>query len=94
MCPFPLKRKINDVAYELELTELFQIHHVFHVYLQKSMITDPFPDWRTGSPAPVLTDTMKEFEVESILDCNRRGSSNPVSDQMYGLRPQKKLVGT
>lgn len=29
--PFPVRRKINDVSYELTLPESFRIHPVFHI---------------------------------------------------------------
>lgn len=65
--PFPVKRKINDVAYELKLSDLFKVHPVFHVNLLKPAIPDPFPEQNTGPLELVITDSEEEFEVEGIL---------------------------
>lgn len=70
--PFPVKRRINDVAYELELPDSFKDHSYFHVTLLKPAIPDPFPERSTGPPEGVMISGEKEFEVERILDCRKR----------------------
>lgn len=72
MCPFPVKRKINDIAYELELSNSLKVHPVFHVTLLKPAVPNPFPERYTGPPEPVIVNGEEEFDVEAILDCRRR----------------------
>ena len=71
--PFEIKREINPVAFELALPESYKIHPVFHVALLKHVISSPFPGREEIPPPPVLVGDETEFEVESILDCRRRG---------------------
>jgi hypothetical protein len=62
--PFPVVKKVNPVAYELDLPACMKIHNVFHVYLLNEYQTD-------GSvhppPPPMLVDGELEYEVERIL---------------------------
>lgn len=61
--PFPVVKKVNPVAYELDLPACMKIHNVFHVYLLNEYQTD-------GSvhppPPPMLVDGELEYEVERI----------------------------
>ena len=64
--PFQIDKKIGPVNYRLKLPATMQIHPVFHVSL-----LEPAPP---GSPPAPKTevqqlDPQKEYEVESILDC-------------------------
>lgn len=87
MGPFPVKRKINEVSYELTLPDSLKIHPLFHVSLLKPAVPDPFPGRGTRPPEPIVIDGNEEFEVEAILDCRKR--ADPVPNQMEGLRPRK-----
>ena len=62
--PFTISRKINQVAYELDLPPCMKIHNVFHVSLLNAYRSD-------GSvhppPPPTLVDGELEYEVERIL---------------------------
>ena len=62
--PFTISRKINQVAYELDLPPCMKIHNVFHVSLLNTYRSD-------GSvhppPPPTLVDGELEYEVERIL---------------------------
>lgn len=55
--PFPVKKKTNDVAYELVLPNSFRIHPVFHV---KPAVPDPFPERNSGSES-VMVDEEAEY---------------------------------
>lgn len=70
--PFPVKRKINVVAYELEFPDSFKIHPFFHVTLLKPVVPDLFPKRSTGPLEPIIMNREEEFEVEAILDCRKR----------------------
>ena len=62
--PFTISRKINQVAFELDLPPCMKIHNVFHVSLLNAYRSD-------GSvhppPPPTLVDGELEYEVERIL---------------------------
>ena len=63
--PFTVAKRVNPVAYELELPETMKVHNVFHVSLLRPYIS-------SGSyqpPAPtVFEDDHLENTVEMILD--------------------------
>ena len=62
--PFTISRKINQVAFELDLPPCMKIHNMFHVSLLNAYRSD-------GSvhppPPPTLVDGELEYEVERIL---------------------------
>lgn len=86
--PFPVKRRINEVAYELELPELFRIHPVFHITLLKPALTDPFPGRSFGPPEPVIIDGEEEIEVETILDYRKRRNQIQFLIKWKGYGPE------
>ena len=61
------------MAFELCLPDTYKIHPVFHVSLLKPTNPGPFPGRDSLPPPPVVVDGETEYEVESILDCRRRG---------------------
>lgn len=87
--PFPVRRKINDVSFELTLPESFKIHPVFHVSLLKPVVPDPFPDHRPGPPAPIIIDGDEEFEVEAVLDCRKRRGQTQYLIKWKGYGPEE-----
>jgi hypothetical protein len=66
--PFEIDEKTSEVNYRLKLPKTMEIHPVFHVSL-----LEPAPSG--APPAPVTEvqqlDPAKEYEVETILDCQR-----------------------
>src|ERR1700733_7468290 len=67
--PYPIKKRINHVAYELELPPWLRIHPVFHVSL-----LEPFKensrtrDNKYPQPPPIIIQEQEEYEVKEILD--------------------------
>ena len=61
--PFRIVKRVNPVAYELDLTKLMRVHDVFHVSMFKKWEGDP-----NGPPPPaILPSGSVEHEVESII---------------------------
>ena len=87
--PFPVRRRINEVAYELELPDSLRVHPVFHVSLLKPSIPNPFPNRSTSPPDPVIVDGEEEFEVEAILDYRRRRNQNQFLIKWKGYGPEE-----
>ncbi|XP_061375386.1 uncharacterized protein LOC133317533 [Gastrolobium bilobum] len=64
--PFPIAKKVGQVAYKLELPPNAKIHHTFHVSLLK-----PFKGDNSISPLPlpdVFTNGMPVLEPQDITD--------------------------
>jgi len=66
--PYPIKEKISDWAYKLELPDTMRIHDVFHVDLLEPSPKPSNIEGRTiEPPGPVDTKfDLKEYEVEEI----------------------------
>lgn len=66
--PFPIKARVSEWAYELELPEMLKVHPVFYVGLLSKVMEDihrPFVKW----PPPETIEGEEEYEVEAILEC-------------------------
>ncbi len=69
------KKKINDVAFSLELSEPMKqkgIHDTFHVSLLKPYVDDKFDRDPAPEPAMIFADGHQEFEVEQVLSHRKR----------------------
>lgn len=86
---FSVKRKINGVAYELELLDSLRIHPVFHVSLLKPFVANPFPERNLNPPDPVIVDGEEEFEIEAILDCRKRNNQAQFPIKWKGYGPEE-----
>ena len=86
--PFKIKRKINDVAFELDLPSSYKIHPVFHVSLLKPVVPESFPDRIEPPPTPVEIEGELEFEVEAILGCRKRGRQLQYLVKWKGYPPE------
>jgi len=61
--PFTIIKKVNEVAYQLQLPDNMNIHDVFHISLLKPYIPGKSPT----PPVPIQIDGELEYEVERIL---------------------------
>ena len=66
--PFKIKRKINQVAYELVLPKSMKVHPVFHVSLLEPKSKLIVPALQEKPPTPEIIEDQEHYEVESILD--------------------------
>lgn len=66
--PFPIRRKVSDLAYELILPSHMRLHPVISVIHLEPHETDDFNRHLPETPAPVVVDGHDEYEIETILD--------------------------
>lgn len=67
--PFPIKRIINPLTVELELSKSpNRIHPVFHYSLLKPEVVLPIRPTLPPPPAPLMVQEEQHFEIHEILD--------------------------
>ena len=73
--PFPIKRALSTITYQLTLPEQWKIHDVFHVDLLTPYRETEFHGPNYARPPPDLIREEEQYEVEQILDehNHRRG---------------------
>ena len=73
--PFPIKKVLGPVTYQLTLPANWKIHDVFHVDLLTPYSETDFHGPNFQRPPPDLIDGAEEYEVEKVLDsrCHGRG---------------------
>jgi hypothetical protein len=71
--PFPIKRVLSPITYQLTLPGTWKIHDVFHVDLLTPYIETEFHGPNYTRPPPDLVQGTEEYEVEAILDSRRHG---------------------
>ena len=71
--PYPVKRRVGTLAYELRLPKDLTIHPVFHVSLLLPHQQSSLPNHHPPEPAPLDVDGEEEYEVEEVLDSRRYG---------------------
>ena len=76
--PFPIKRVLSPVTYQLTLPPTWKIHDVFHVDLLTPYIETDFHGENFTRPPPDLIAGEDEYEVEQILDSRRHGRGRKV----------------
>jgi len=65
---FVVKRKVGSRAYEIELTERWDIHPVFHVSLLEPYYEDPMGRPQTEIPTPDIVDNKPSYVVTEVVD--------------------------
>ncbi|KAF8751560.1 hypothetical protein RHS01_08341 [Rhizoctonia solani] len=69
--PFKITKKVSDRAYRLELPPSMRIHDVFYVGLLSKVKKDDKRAFK-NQPPPVTVDGEEEYEVEGIVDMEKR----------------------
>ncbi|TPX36791.1 hypothetical protein SeLEV6574_g08003 [Synchytrium endobioticum] len=71
--PYYVKRRINPVAFEIELPHNLKIHNVFHVSLLKRYNRPSDPSRQLPKPPPLRVLEDEEYDIREVLDVRRRG---------------------
>ncbi len=71
--PFPIKRVLSDVSYELDLPPRWKIHPVIHTNLLTPYKETVLHRPNYTQPAPDLIDGEEEYEVEEVQQVHRQG---------------------
>lgn len=67
--PFKIIRAINNIAYELELSEGIDIYPIFHPWLLHADNSDPLPEQSEESSPPIHTnEKSSEHQVDKVID--------------------------
>ena len=66
---FPVKQKVGQSSYKLELPPQTRIHPVFNSNVLKGAATDPFPGQQLqNKPPPDIIEGQEEYKVKAILE--------------------------
>ena len=71
--PYPVVRRVGELAYELKLPHTMKIHPVFHVSLLHAHKQSTLPGRVPPEPAPIEVEGEEEYEVEEIRNSRRWG---------------------
>ena len=71
--PYPVKRKVGNLAYELKLPKDIVLHPVFHVSLLLPHKESRLPGRHPPEPASIEVEGEEEYEVEEVLESRRYG---------------------
>ena len=84
--PFPVKQKVGQSSYKLELPPQTRIHPVFNSNVLKRAATNLFLGQRLqNKPPPDIIEGQEEYKVEAILDkkVKRNGVQYRVKEKEY-----------
>ena len=102
--PFPVKQKVGQSLYKLELPPQTRIHPVFNSNVPKRAATNSFPGQQLqNKPSPDIIEGQEEYEVETILDkkvkqngtqyrVKWKGYKETIWEPTSNLRQAKKAV--
>jgi hypothetical protein len=84
-------KKVNEVAYQLDLPTSMKIHPVFHVSLLEPYKESTIRGWLQVPPPPIEINGQEEFEVFEILDSciNRKKLEYLVHWQGYKISERR-----
>ena len=71
--PFPIKRALSTITYQLTFPEQWKIHDVFHVDLLTPYREMEFHGPNYARPPPDLINEEEQYEVEQVLDEHNYG---------------------
>ena len=71
--PFPIRRALSTITYQLKLPEQWKIHDVFHVDLLTPYRETEFHGPNYARPPPDLVGEEEQYEVEQCHDTTDRG---------------------
>ena len=66
--PFPIKKILSPVTYQLTLPATWKLHPVFHTDLLTPYWETPFHGRNYARPPPDLVANQEKYEVEKVLD--------------------------
>ena len=70
--PFTIKRKVNKLAYELDLPKRMKIHPIISIAHLEQAPDDPF-NRQPMKPGPVVVDGEDQYVVDRIVGHEQRG---------------------
>jgi hypothetical protein len=76
--PFPIKKVLSPITYQLTLPPTWKIHDVFHVDLLTPYIETDFHSPNFMRPPPDLINEEEEYEVEQVLSSRHHGRGHKV----------------
>jgi hypothetical protein len=76
--PFPIKKVLSPITYQLTLPPTWKIHDVFHVDLLTPYVETDFHGPNYTRPPPDLINEEEEYEVEQVLSSRRHGRGRKV----------------
>jgi hypothetical protein len=76
--PFPIKKVLSPITYQLTLPSTWKIHDVFHVDLLTPYIEMDFHGPNYTRPPPDLINDEEEYEVEQVLSSRRHGKGRKI----------------
>jgi hypothetical protein len=76
--PFPIKKVLSPITYQLTLPPTWKIHDVFHVDLLTPYVETEFHGPNYTRPPPDLINEEEEYEVERVLSSRRHGRGRKV----------------
>ncbi|TPX31214.1 hypothetical protein SeLEV6574_g08557 [Synchytrium endobioticum] len=88
--PYHVKRKINQVTYEIELPSAIRIHPVFHISLLKKYIRPKDPSKQLPKAPPIKVNPEEEWVIKDILDVRRRGRGFEYYIDWEGFGPESR----
>jgi hypothetical protein len=76
--PFPIKRVLSPITYQLTLPGTWKIHDVFHVDLLTPYVEMEFHGPNYMRPPPDLVQGEEEYKVEKVLNSRRHGRGRKI----------------